>query len=156
MELKATGAGILSLKYGCTIEGLEYGCLQFYLKGTQSQIFSCKTCGVLQSFSFIQDYLLTPGQLLSDFQQHFWRYCFRQIFRKKLDFAIFSESRSEISLGLSNELFSGYPSYPIQKWYIWASFQTSRKRFRKLQEAIWLTVINEIFIFYHISTPFVR
>ena len=64
MELKATGAGILSLKYGCTIEGLEYGCLQFYLKGTQSQIFSCKTCGVLQSFSFIQDYLLTPGQLL--------------------------------------------------------------------------------------------
>ena len=45
------------------------------------------------------------------------------------------------------ELFSGYPSYPIQKWYIWASFQTSRKRFRKLQEAIWLTVINEIFKF---------
>ena len=44
-----------------------------------------------------------------------------------------------------SELFSGYPSYPIQKWYIWASFQTSRKRFRKLQEAIWLTVINEIF-----------
>ena len=45
------------------------------------------------------------------------------------------------------ELFSGYPSYPIQKWYIWVSFQTSRKRFRKLQEAIWLTVINEIFKF---------
>ena len=45
------------------------------------------------------------------------------------------------------EHFSGYPSYPIQKWYIWASFQTSRKRFRKLQEAIWLTVINEIFKF---------
>ena len=43
------------------------------------------------------------------------------------------------------ELFSGYPSYPNQKWYIWASFQTSRKRFRKLQEAIWLTVINVIF-----------
>ena len=46
-----------------------------------------------------------------------------------------------------SELFSGYPSYPIQKWYIWASFQTSRKRFHKLQEAIWLTVINEIFKF---------
>ena len=44
-----------------------------------------------------------------------------------------------------SELFSGYPSYSIQKWYIWASFQNSRKRFRKLQEAIWLTVINEIF-----------
>ena len=43
------------------------------------------------------------------------------------------------------ELFLGYPSYPIQKWYIWASFQTSRERFRKLQEAIWLNVINEIF-----------
>ena len=42
------------------------------------------------------------------------------------------------------ELFSGYPSYPIQKRYIWASFQTSRKRFCKLQETIWLTVINEI------------
>ena len=43
------------------------------------------------------------------------------------------------------ELFLGYPSYPIQKWYTWASFQTSTKRFPKLQEAIWLTVINEIF-----------
>ena len=43
------------------------------------------------------------------------------------------------------ELSSDYPKYPTQKWYIWASFQTSRKRFRKLQEAIWLTVINEIF-----------
>ena len=29
----------------------------------------------------------------------------------------------------------------------WASFQTSRKRFRKLQEAIWLTVINRVFKF---------
>ena len=45
------------------------------------------------------------------------------------------------------ELSSGYPKDPTQKWYIWASFQTSRKRFRKLQEAIWLTVINEIFKF---------
>ena len=44
-------------------------------------------------------------------------------------------------------LSSGYPNYPIQKWYIWTSFQTSRKRFRKLQEAIWLTLINEIFKF---------
>ena len=44
-----------------------------------------------------------------------------------------------------SELFSGYPKDPTQKWYIWASFQTFRKRFRKLQEAIWLTVINETF-----------
>ena len=43
------------------------------------------------------------------------------------------------------QLSSGYPKDPIQKWYIWTSFQTSRKRFRKLQEAIWLTVIYEIF-----------
>ena len=40
------------------------------------------------------------------------------------------------------ELFSGYP---IQKWYISVSFQISRKRFHESQEAIWLTVINEIF-----------
>ena len=43
------------------------------------------------------------------------------------------------------ELFSGYPTYPIQKSFIWASFQTSRMRFRKLQETVWLTTINEIF-----------
>ena len=42
------------------------------------------------------------------------------------------------------ELFSGYQSNPIQKLYICASFQTSGRRFRKLQEAIWLTVIYEI------------
>ena len=52
------------------------------------------------------------------------------------------------------ELFSGYPSYPIQKCYIWTSFQTSRKRFRKLQEAIWLTIINEIFKFPPNFDPF--
>ena len=43
------------------------------------------------------------------------------------------------------ELSSDSPKYPTQKWYIWASFQTSRKRFRKLQEAMWLTVINGLF-----------
>ena len=45
------------------------------------------------------------------------------------------------------KLSSGYPSYPTQKWYIWTSFQTSRKGLRKLQEDIWLSVINEIFKF---------
>ena len=45
------------------------------------------------------------------------------------------------------ELLSRYPNDPIKKWYIWASFQTARKGFRKLQKAIWLTVINEIFTF---------
>ena len=43
------------------------------------------------------------------------------------------------------ELSSGYPNYPTQKWSIWASFQTSRNGFRRLQEAISLTIINEIF-----------
>ena len=48
----------LILKYSCRFEGSEHGCLQFYLKRTQSQIRSCKTCKVLQSFSFTQHYLL--------------------------------------------------------------------------------------------------
>ena len=46
------------LKYSYRFKGLQHGCLQFYLKGTQSQILSCKTCEVLQSFSFSQHYLL--------------------------------------------------------------------------------------------------
>ena len=46
-----------------------------------------------------------------------------------------------------SELSSGYSSYPTQKWYICTSFLTSRKGFRKLQEATWLTVINKIFKF---------
>ena len=41
------------LKYSCRYEGLE-----FYLKGTQSQILSCKLYEVLQSFSFTEHYLL--------------------------------------------------------------------------------------------------
>ena len=45
---------------------------------------------------------------------------------------------------VSVELFLADSSYPIHKWYILASFQTSRKRSCKLQEAIWLTIINEI------------
>ena len=89
------------------------------------------------------------------------------------DFAKSTDTRSEfcklqdvIRLTVINEIFkflphidsfcqvnylfersSGYQNYPIQKWYIWASFQTSRKGFRKLQEAIWLTVINKIITF---------
>ena len=43
------------------------------------------------------------------------------------------------------EVSLGYPKDLIQKSYIWASFLTSRKRFCKLQEAIWPTVINKIF-----------
>ena len=73
-----------------------------------------------------------------------------EIFKAPPHFDLFFQVNCLYKLSL------GYPKDPTQKWYIWASFETSRKRFRKLQEAIWLTVINEIFIFYHISTPFVR
>ena len=41
------------LKYSCRYEGLE-----FYLKGTQSQVLSCKIWEVLKSFSFTEHYLL--------------------------------------------------------------------------------------------------
>ena len=95
----------------------------------------------------------------------------RQILQEKLDFARSTETgpkfrklQEAIWLTVINEILKfpppldpfcqinylseislGYPSYPIQKWYIEASFQTSRIRFHKLQEAIWLTVINEVF-----------
>ena len=41
------------LKYNCRYEDLE-----FYLKGTQSQIISCKLYEVLQNFIFTECYLL--------------------------------------------------------------------------------------------------
>ena len=52
------------LKYNCRYEDLE-----FYLKGTQSQIISCKLYEVLQNFIFTEYYLLLVTA--SDFQQHF-------------------------------------------------------------------------------------
>ena len=53
-----------------------------------------------------------------------------------------------------HELSVSYPNYSTQKRHIWPSFQTSRKIFRKLQEAMWLTVINEIFKFLPHFYPF--
>ena len=53
-----------------------------------------------------------------------------------------------------HELSSGYLTYPLQKWYIRASFQTSRKAFHQLQDAIWLTAINKIFKFLPQLHPF--
>ena len=81
--------------------------------------------------------------------------------RKMLDFAKSTDTRAEfrksqeaIRIPVINEIYKfpphldwDYLNYPTQKWYIWTSFQTSRKRFLKLQEAILLTVINEIFKF---------
>ena len=52
------------------------------------------------------------------------------------------------------ELSSGYPKDPTPKLYIWASFQASRKKFNKLQEAIWPTVISGIFEFTPLLGPF--
>ena len=91
------------------------------------------------------------------------------ILQKTLDFPKLTEAKSEIfkeaiwptlinrffksppplaffcQINYLFEISLGYPNYPIQKGYIWASFQTSKKRFCKLQKAICITVINEIF-----------
>ena len=96
-----------------------------------------------------------------------------QISRKKLDFAKFCKLQEAIWLTVINEIFKfpphfdpfvyvnylyelslGYPNYPTQKWNIWASSQSSWKRFRKLQESIWLTVVDEIFKFSPHLYPF--
>ena len=45
-------------RWGCRLKYSRYEGLEFYLKGTQSQILSCKMCEVLQSFSFTEHYLL--------------------------------------------------------------------------------------------------
>ena len=83
-------------------------------------------------------------------QEAIWLTVINEIFKVLPHFDLFCQKNCFY------ELSSGYPKDPTQKWYIWVSFQTSRKRFRKLQEVIWLTVINEIFIFYNISAPFFK
>ena len=83
-------------------------------------------------------------------QEAIWLTVINKIFKVQPHFDLFCQ------VNCLCELSSGYPKDPVQKWYIWASFQTSRKRFHKLQEAIWLTAINEIFMFYLILTPFFR
>lgn len=52
------------------------------------------------------------------------------------------------------EFSCGYPNYLIKKWCIWARFQISRKKFRKLHEAIWPTLINKIYNFPPQIDPF--
>ena len=73
-----------------------------------------------------------------------------------LNFSLFIKKRSRPLF--SGKLFAWtllrLPELPIQKRYIWTSFQTSRKRFRKLQKAIWITVMNEIFKFPPHLDPF--
>ena len=81
-------------------------------------------------------------------QRAIWLTVIKEIFKLPPHFDTF------IYVNYLYELSSGYPKYPTQKWYIWASFQTCRKRFRKLQEPICLTVINEIFKFPPHFNPF--
>ena len=93
---------------------------------------------------------LKQGLKFRKLQEAIWLTVIKEIFKFPPRLGSFCQ------INYLSKLFSGYPSFPIQKWYISVSFQTSRKRFRKLQEAIWLNVINEIFMLYHISTTFVR
>ena len=81
-------------------------------------------------------------------QEAIWLTVINEIFKIPPHFDLFCQVKCLYKLS------SSYPKDPTQKWYIWASFQTSRKRFRKLQEAIWLTVINEIFKFSPHFVPF--
>ena len=43
------------------------------------------------------------------------------------------------------EVSCGHPSHAFLIRYNWTRFHTSKKRFRKFQEAILLTVLNKIF-----------
>ena len=81
-------------------------------------------------------------------QEATWLTVINEIFKVPPHFDLFCQ------VNCLYKLSSGYPKYPTQKWYIWASFQTSRKTFRKLQEATWLTIINEIFKFPPYLGPF--
>ena len=74
-------------------------------------------------------------------QEAIWLTVIKEIFKFSPHFVPFSQ------VNYLYELFSGYSKYPTQKWNIWSSFQILIKRFRKVQEAIWITVINEIFKF---------
>ena len=82
----------------------------------------------------------TSGEKFPKLQKAIWLTVINEIFK----FPLLLGSFCQISYLF--ELFSSYLSYPIQDWYIWASFQTSWKKFCKLLKAIWPTVINEIFI----------
>ena len=114
-----------------------------------SQLFSGYPSYPIQKW-YIWASFHTSRKRFHKLQEAIWLTVINEIFKIPPHFDLFCQ------VNYLYKLFSGYPKDPTQKWYIWPSFQTSRKRFRKLQEAIWLTVINEIFIFYHISTPFVR
>ena len=91
---------------------------------------------------------MRQGSKFSKLQEAIWITVINEIFKFPPYFVLFCQVNYFYELNLS------YPNCPTQKWHIWASFQTSRKRFRKLQEVIWLTVINEIFKFSPHFYPF--
>ena len=88
------------------------------------------------------------GPKFRKLQEAIWLTAINEIFKFPPDLGSFCQ------VNYFFELSSGCPNYPTQKWYIWASFQTSRNRFGKLEEAIWLIVINEIFKFPQHFDPF--
>ena len=94
-----------------------------------------------QTFFWLLDHKLCLHRLIVINEIH-------QISQKKLDFAKFRKLQEAIWLTIINEIFKfpshfdpfgyvnylhvlslGYPNYPTQIWYIWTSFQTSRKKF---------------------------
>ena len=70
---------------------------------------------------------------------------FNQIFKFQTFriFQILSLFSNELSVWTLLRL----PQLHSSKKYNWSRFQTSREKFPKLQKAIWLSVINEIFKF---------
>ena len=84
---------------------------------------------------------LRQGPKFRKLQEAIWLTVINEIFKFPPHFNPFCQ------VNCLSELSSGYSKYPTQKWFIWDSFQTSKKRFRQLQETIWLTVINKIFKF---------
>ena len=88
--------------------------------------------------SWISRNWLRQGPKFRKLEEAIWLNVINEIFKFSPHFDTFCQ------VTCLYELSSGYPKYPKM---IWASFQTSKKRFRKLQEAIRLTVINEIFKF---------
>ena len=82
---------------------------------------------------------MTQGPKIRKLQEAIWLTAINEFFKFLPRLGLFCQVKYLL------ELFSGYLRYPIQKWYIWANFKTSRKRFCKLQEVIWLTVNNKIF-----------
>ena len=69
------------------------------------------------------------GRDFVNYRKSIWLTVINEIFKFQPHFETFDQ------VNYLYEHSSGYQHYPIQIWYIWASFQNSRKGFRKLQES---------------------